>query len=320
MTLLERVLGQYVEGLDRASLKVAVWAGNVTLSDLKLRSEAFYALGLPVNVTAGCVQSVQVTIPWSKLGSSPVIISLEGVYLVAGPLAESNWDEAAQRAWAWARKQGHLDRLEQAAELSSLQALSAGKAADGETPESHEPATTDGQPRKQHDAVGLLGKVLGNLQLSIRNLHLRYEDRTQCPSAPFAIGVTLAELSAFTTDADGNRRFVIDAAVQRKCAIPQWIAAASAQRSAHTGLPVGEYGGAVTVWCAVAMWPVRTPRTMRTRTHPRAAGCETESATPAGAVPATPAGAVRHACWRCSAGGWSSPISRSITTVTAARR
>ena len=32
-----------VEGLDRASLKVAVWSGNVTLTDLKLRREACYA-------------------------------------------------------------------------------------------------------------------------------------------------------------------------------------------------------------------------------------------------------------------------------------
>ena len=123
LTILERVLGQYVEGLDRASLKVAVWSGNVTLTELKLRREACYALGLPVNVKLGSVKSVQVTIPWSKLGSEPVTIVLDGVYLVAGPLAESDWDEAAQREWAWARKEGRLNRLAQAAEMSSLAAM-----------------------------------------------------------------------------------------------------------------------------------------------------------------------------------------------------
>ena len=125
LTVLERVLGQYVEGLDRASLKVAVWSGNVTLHDVKLRREACYSLGLPVHVKLGCVKSVQVTIPWSKLGSEPVTILLDGVYLVAGPLAESDWDEAAQREWAWARKEGRINRLSQAAEMSSLQATAA---------------------------------------------------------------------------------------------------------------------------------------------------------------------------------------------------
>ena len=54
LTILERVLGQYVEGLDRASLKVAVWSGNVTLTELKLRREACYALGLPLSVKHTC--------------------------------------------------------------------------------------------------------------------------------------------------------------------------------------------------------------------------------------------------------------------------
>ena len=38
LSVLDRVLGQYVEGLDRGSLKVAVWSGNVKLTDLKWTS------------------------------------------------------------------------------------------------------------------------------------------------------------------------------------------------------------------------------------------------------------------------------------------
>ena len=33
-----------VEGVDRDSLKVSVWSGKVTLTDLKLRREAIYAM------------------------------------------------------------------------------------------------------------------------------------------------------------------------------------------------------------------------------------------------------------------------------------
>ena len=60
----------------------------------------------------------------------------------------------------------------------------------------------------------MLGKVLNNLQVSLTNIHLRYEDRTQS-THPFAIGITLAELSYCTTDADGNRSFSIDEASLR---------------------------------------------------------------------------------------------------------
>ena len=52
---------------------------------------------------------ISASIPWSKIGSEPVSLTLEGVYLVAGPLDESDFDEGAQREWSWARKQHRLD-------------------------------------------------------------------------------------------------------------------------------------------------------------------------------------------------------------------
>ena len=52
--------------------------------------------------------------------------------------------------------------------------------------------------------------------VSFHSLHVRYEDATSSKDAPFAIGLTLSELAAFTTDANGNRRFVADTSVQHK--------------------------------------------------------------------------------------------------------
>ena len=98
-----------MEGLDKASLNVAVWSGTVTLTDVVLKPEAFYSLGLPVNIQAGSVATISATIPWSKLGSEPVSITLDGVYLVAGPMDEGNLDDAARQEWAWARKLQRLD-------------------------------------------------------------------------------------------------------------------------------------------------------------------------------------------------------------------
>ena len=210
-----------------------MWSGNVTLTDVRLRREACYALGLPVNIKLGCVKSVQVTIPWSKLGSEPVTIQLDGVYLVAGPLAESDWDESAQREWAWARKEGRLNRLAQAAEMSSLQAaaIAAAEERGAEEDESAAevavggtPGSRGSSPRKGYlsargsrgDAVSLLVKVLHNLQVSFHSLHVRYEDATNSADSPFAIGLTLKQLSAFTTDAAGNRKFCVDTNVQHK--------------------------------------------------------------------------------------------------------
>jgi len=100
LSVLERVLGQYVENLDRNSLKVAVWRGHITLERLKLRREALYSWGLPLDIKAGYVEKIELQIPWNRLGSAPVTITLDGVYLVASPLDDETWDETAQAGQA----------------------------------------------------------------------------------------------------------------------------------------------------------------------------------------------------------------------------
>lgn len=46
----------------------------------------------------------------------------------------------------------------------------------------------------------LLTKILNNLQFSITNIHVRYEDNISAPGHRFAAGITLNELSAISTD------------------------------------------------------------------------------------------------------------------------
>ena len=48
-------------------------------------------------------------------------------------------------------------------------------------------------------AEQLMTKVLNNLQFSVTNIHVRYEDNVSAPQR-FAAGITLSELSAISTD------------------------------------------------------------------------------------------------------------------------
>lgn len=48
----------------------------------------------------------------------------------------------------------------------------------------------------------------GNLQLSITNIHVRYEDDVTNPGHPFSCGITLDKLAAATVDDKGEEAFV----------------------------------------------------------------------------------------------------------------
>jgi hypothetical protein len=84
--VLEDVLGQYIEGVLLENLQIGMWSGVVELSNLKLKSSALEKLKLRIRVERGSLKKLSVKIPWASLDSKPVTISLDGIYLQAGPL------------------------------------------------------------------------------------------------------------------------------------------------------------------------------------------------------------------------------------------
>lgn len=54
----------------------------------------------------------------------------------------------------------------------------------------------------------LVDTIIGNLELKISNIHIRYEDSSSNPGHTFCIGVLLSEISAHTVGDDWQRKFV----------------------------------------------------------------------------------------------------------------
>ncbi|GAB2285741.1 hypothetical protein Dimus_020178, partial [Dionaea muscipula] len=61
----------------------------------------------------------------------------------------------------------------------------------------------------------LIATIIGNLKISISNIHVRYEDFISNPGHPFACGITLAKLRAFTMDEQGNETFDTNGALDK---------------------------------------------------------------------------------------------------------
>ncbi|PNY09268.1 calcium-dependent lipid-binding family protein, partial [Trifolium pratense] len=61
----------------------------------------------------------------------------------------------------------------------------------------------------------LISTIIGNLKISISNVHIRYEDSVSNPGHPFSSGVTLAKLAAVTMDEHGNETFDTSGALDR---------------------------------------------------------------------------------------------------------
>ncbi|KAL9632336.1 MAG: hypothetical protein Q9204_003838 [Flavoplaca sp. TL-2023a] len=188
--LLNRFLGMYVKNFNPQQLNVGIWNGDVKLRNLELRREALDQLHLPVNVVEGYLGSLTMSIPWTNLRGKPVKINIEDVFLLAAPKEDAKYDEEEEAKRAHTVKMEKLENAELLKQRNS------------------EGLSQEEQQKSQSFTESMTTAIVDNLQISIKNIHIRYEDTIAAPGHPFALGLTLKEFSAVSTDQDWRPSFI----------------------------------------------------------------------------------------------------------------
>lgn len=189
--LLNRVLGAYVENFDPNQLNVGIWSGDVTLKNLKLKKDCLDALDLPIDVNFGILGSLILNVPWSSLKNKPVKITIEECYLLCEPKNLNNFDSVEQLKRDLALKLKKLAEWEIRSENRSNL------------------SNSDDDKKNNSFMQSLLTKIVDNLQVTIKKIHIRYEDQKSILSKnSCSIGITLSELSAVSADENWNPSFI----------------------------------------------------------------------------------------------------------------
>ncbi|GAA6006460.1 hypothetical protein JCM10207_004941 [Rhodosporidiobolus poonsookiae] len=188
--VLNRFLNAYVDNLNSNQLNVGIWSGDVKLRNLRLKKEALDKFRLPVDVIEGYLGELTLSIPWSNLAGKPVRVLVENVYLLAVPTDSSKATPEEDAARAQAAK---LEKLENA-ELLTTHPTSG--------------MSAEEEQKNQSFTTSLVTKIVDNLQIEVRNIHVRYEDKLSVPGHPFSVGATLAGFSAVSTDGNWKPTFI----------------------------------------------------------------------------------------------------------------
>ena len=95
--ILEKVLlnnvGQFIEGIDKNNLKIGIWSGDIVIQNIAVKPEVIQMLELPVKMKYSFVGKLSVSVPWKNLGSKPVEIVLEDVYIIMEPVGKDDWNK-----------------------------------------------------------------------------------------------------------------------------------------------------------------------------------------------------------------------------------
>jgi len=183
--LLDKYLRDYIENLDTKKLKIDLWGGNVELENLYLKPNALADLNLPVTISIGYLQKLTLQIPWKSPYSSPTKAAIDGLYLLIIPKTEVEFDPKRDEKEQYEAKMREIEKIERLRKEK-------------------EEAENDATAAKNNDTLveRIQLAVIRNLELSIRNIHIVYEDQSTKPGHPFSMGITLNYITLHTTTAD----------------------------------------------------------------------------------------------------------------------
>lgn len=215
-TLVNTFLSKYVDSLDSQQLGLHLLGGEIRLENVRLKSAALQLAGLhmPVELEFGFIGLLHVKWSWTELLSKPLLVEVRDVMIVLREKSVS----AAQKEL---EETGSDEPLDAAKKHSALLSDKESKLASAEQFRL--------QPEVQKEtAPGFMAKlinaVIDNIQVHVRNVHIRYEHRPAGqPDGPAstlgygaAIGLVLAELTVASTDANWETKFVEGAADTHK--------------------------------------------------------------------------------------------------------
>lgn len=170
-SIINQVLGEYVSNLQTDQLELGIWDGHVKLQNLKLRNDIFTKLNLPIQIVDGIVGEIILNIPWQDLGKLPLKIALKDVFVVAASL-QTQYDPEEEEERLQQQKLEKLKRTE-----------------------------IEQQKSSDNSYFGpIMRTIVDNIQLSMKNIHIRYEDDLTSLQNPFSIGITLTELTGVSKD------------------------------------------------------------------------------------------------------------------------
>ncbi|XP_076380466.1 vacuolar protein sorting 13C isoform X3 [Megalopta genalis] len=168
--LLNKVLGEYIQNLDYTQLKVSLWGGDVVLNDLLIKETALDVLDLPIRLGYGRLGKLILKIPFKDMWNGQIDAIVEELFLLIVPTSQVAYDAEKESKVQLEAKRAELARVEKTKQL----------------------ADTKLQEKLDDSMVEkLIARMIKNIHVEIKRIHVRYEDHVSFKDHPFSVGFTL---------------------------------------------------------------------------------------------------------------------------------
>ena len=192
---LVKVLGEFIElNEENLDLSLAVWSGQIVLNNLKLKTDKLLR-NVNLQVLHGSIKSLEIVIPWTALLNSPVKVLIDGIYLQVGPLNLDALDKKETKKRVMESKMQQLNLVDKFLDFTS-----------NTTMDPQEEKSSSNQSASFYQQW--TAKIVDNIEITLRNIHVRYEDCKSIPGSIFSAGLTLAAFTIVTCDENWHESFI----------------------------------------------------------------------------------------------------------------
>ena len=193
--------GDYIENLDRNKLSLGLWSGSLTLEDIKINPKSINKFKLPFKFLFGKIKKLTLLIPWKENFSVPTQITIESIQIVL--TATSDTDK-----WEYTDYNNYENKLYYLLQFSNERMLQLTQTFIEESKKLENSNQNEISPKEKQNSFwdGLIIKILDNLQVKFKNVHIRIE-------APFdnnhtSLGVSLEEMFVVNTNEQWEEEFI----------------------------------------------------------------------------------------------------------------
>ena len=176
-------LGEYLENVATDQLSFLLLSGCVEIENLPVKTDGIRKLRLPINIKAGFVRKLKLKIPLSALKSQPWEVVIQGLYVIIEPSELGKINEDEEIEFEKMNKMKRLQKMEESWKEEQKQ------------------RSSDGSWTSK-----LIATILENLQVSIEQVHIRYEERNSA-DMPYSLGLRIDKLAAHSTNENWEQNF-----------------------------------------------------------------------------------------------------------------
>lgn len=111
-SVLNRVLGNFIENLDADQLNISLWSSTVKLENLQIKPTLFDSMPVPFSLHYGKVGRIFIDIPLLNIASAPLKIEISDVFMFIKPKHFDLWNEKVEIDAYLEKTLSFLDKFE----------------------------------------------------------------------------------------------------------------------------------------------------------------------------------------------------------------